>query len=47
MPFNMAQVFELLGIEKKLGSDLMDEIFKKTSEEIKKRQEDYDKDLPF
>lgn len=41
-PFTMFQVFSLLGIEKKLGSSLMNDIFKKISEDVKHNNEIYD-----
>jgi energy-coupling factor transporter ATP-binding protein EcfA2 len=46
-PFNMPQVYALLGIEKSIGPSLMDEIFKKVKENADEKQKEWDKDLPF
>lgn len=47
--FNMTQVFQVLGIEKYLGADLMGQIFKKIEQDCKKVKDKYaqDEDLPF
>lgn len=50
LPFNMNEVFSLLGIEKVLGADLVDDIFKKVGENVEKERKEQIKrldDLPF
>lgn len=46
---NMNDVFALLGIEKRLGGDLLNDIFKKVKTQIDEQKEKYEKndDLPF
>lgn len=46
MPFNMNQVFQLLGIEKVLGTDVVDKIFEKVKQNIDEEQKKND-ELPF
>lgn len=49
LDFDMTSVFQVLGIEKKLGSGLMAQIYKKITDDCKQNKKKYEKDddLPF
>ena len=47
MDFDMNGVFQVLGIERYFGHDLMSDIFKKIGENVSEELKKQDEDLPF